>query len=90
MKTLFISLILLLVFCYAAISQKPLTIKESNIDLKSGTIPGFILTIPEVPYETINESWIKSLQQGTKSDVQMDMGELSIFGAIIKDISDTL
>ena len=89
MKTILLSIIFLFVFGYVAISQKPLTITESKIDLKHGSVPGFMLAIPEVSYETINKSWIKSLQQGTKSDVQMDMGELSIFGAIIREISET-
>ena len=89
MKTTLLSIIFLFVFGYVAISQKPLTIVESKIDLKQGTIPGFMLTIPEVSYETINDSWIKSLEQGTKSKVQKDMGELSIFGANIKEIAPT-
>ena len=89
MKTTLLSIIFLFVFGYVAISQRPLTIVESKIDLKQGTIPGFMLTIPEVSYETINDSWIKSLEQGTKSKVQKDMGELSIFGANIKEIAPT-
>jgi Mg2+ and Co2+ transporter CorA len=89
MKTLVVFLIFLFVFGYVAFSQKPITINESKIDLKHGTIPGFMLTIPEVSYETVNESWIKSLEKGTKSKVQNDMGEFSIFGAIIKEIAPT-
>jgi len=89
MKTLVISFIFLFVFGYIAFSQKPITIEEGQIDLKHGTIPGFMVAIPEVAYETINESWIKSLEQKTKSKVQKDMGEFSIFGANIKKITPT-
>src|SRR4030042_1085129 len=89
MKTLVISFIFLFVFGYVAFSQKPITIEEGQIDLKHGTIPGFMVSIPEVPYETINESWVKSLEQKTKSNVQKDLGEFSIFGANIKEITPT-
>lgn len=89
MKTLIISFILLFLFGHMAFSQKPITIKESTIDFKHGATPGFLLAIPEVPYETISESWTKSLEQATKSEVQKDLGELSIFGANIKEIALT-
>lgn len=89
MKTLMISLFFLLISGYAAMSQKPIVIKEGNIDLKNGTVPGFMVAIPEVPYETINDSWVKSLEQGTKSKVQKENGEFSIFGANIKEIIET-
>ncbi|MBN2215581.1 MAG: hypothetical protein JW723_15210 [Bacteroidales bacterium] len=87
MKTLTISLIFFFLAGSIAMSQKAIVIKEDSIDLKHGTIPGFITAIPEVAFETINDSWIKSLEQGTRSKVQKDGGELSIFGAIIKEIT---
>lgn len=89
MKTLMISLIFLFLSGYTAISQKPINIKEDNIDLKHGTIPGFLVAIPEVPYETINDAWVKALEMGTKSKVQKEGGELSIFGANLKEINAT-
>jgi predicted nucleic acid-binding Zn-ribbon protein len=49
--------------------------------------PCITVTIPEVGYERTEKNWIKELQIGTKSRVIDENGEMSIFGAIIKDIS---
>ena len=86
MKTLLMSFISCIFFGFVCNAQKPITIEESKITFKHGTIPGFMLTIPEVSYKAVEGSWIKSLEKGTKSKVQNDMGELTIFGALIKEI----
>ena len=84
----------LLISCFvafAAISysnaQKAITIEEKNLSFKHGTINGFIVSIPEVPLKTVEEKWISSIQKGTKSKVQKEYGEMTIFGAIIKDVA---
>jgi cell division protein FtsB len=68
-------------------AQKPITIKESDILFKHGSIPGLIVSIPEVQLKTVEESWIKMLEKGTKSTVQKDFEEMTIFGALIKDVA---
>jgi len=88
MKTFIISFTGYFIFSCISIAQRPITAEDSKITFKHGTIPGFMLTIPEVTYKAVEESWIKSLEKGTKSKVQNDAGELSIFGAIIKDIAE--
>jgi hypothetical protein len=80
------------IFCFLFLSvsfinaQKPITVKESSLSFKHGNIPGIIITIPEVSVSEIEVSWIKILEKGTKSKVQKEFGEMSIFGANIKDV----
>lgn len=88
MKTLLTTQLLILASGLSILAQKPVTVKESNIAFKNDTLSGFVLTIPEVSFETIETSWTKVLQSGTKSKVQEENGELSIFGAIFKSITE--
>jgi len=81
-------------FCFFLISgvlfsQKPITINEDSIRFSSKKFPGFIMTIPEVNFQTVQKNWIKTLQKSTKSDVTIEKDEMTIFGANIKDISET-
>jgi hypothetical protein len=87
MKTILKSFIFWFVLGNLASAQKPITIKETKILYKHGSIPGFMVTIPEVPTAKIEESWIKSIEKGTKSKVQKELGEMSIFGSIIKEVA---
>jgi hypothetical protein len=68
-------------------AQKPITISEDIISIGNSKCPGFIVTIPEVNYERTLKNWIKELQTRTKSDVVTENGEMSIFGASMKDLS---
>lgn len=70
-------------------SQKPITINEDSIVFTSKKFPGFLVTIPEVYFQTVQKNWIKTLQKSTKSEVTTEKDEMTIFGANIKDISET-
>jgi chromosome segregation ATPase len=50
-------------------------------------MPGLSVIIPEVNYEKTLKTWMKELQSGTKSKLVTDNGDMSIFGAKIKDVS---
>jgi predicted nucleic acid-binding Zn-ribbon protein len=71
------------------IAQKPIIIEDKNIAFRNGTYPGFVISIPEVYVSTVRDAWIKSLERGTKSKVQKEDIELTIFGAINKDITES-
>lgn len=88
MKFLKISLTL----CIALLSmglyaQKPLLLVEEEIEFRHGSYNGLSLTIPEVGYNTIEKDWTKLLEKGTKSKIQVEDGEHTIFGAQLDDIS---
>lgn len=85
-STLFIVLALI-----AAVSvmnaQKPIKVLEDSIQIGNYLYPGFNVTIPEANFDNTLKSWIKLQETGTKSKVQTENGEMTIFGAIIKHIS---
>jgi hypothetical protein len=88
MKT--IKLILLIVLVTTGVisnAQKPILVSEDTVSFKDAKYPGLVVTIPQVNYETTQKNWIKELQSGTKSKVVTENKELTIFGAIIKEIS---
>lgn len=69
-------------------AQRPIEIAADSFDLTQKKYLGFKIDIPETPVNQVKESWIKSLEKGTKSDVvEAAGGEISIFGTFIKDIS---
>ncbi len=86
MKTLLFPFIFCFIWSQATLAQRPITVREDNVTFKHGTIPGFLVTIPEVSYKKVEGTWLKLLEKGTKSKVQNDEGELTIFGALIKEI----
>ena len=79
-----------LVLLSAAINmnaQKPIIISEDSVLIGSSLHPGLIVTIPEVDFDRTLKNWIKEQESGTKSKVVTENGEMSIFGAIRKDLS---
>jgi hypothetical protein len=89
MKTILTSLVFFLLLSGITRAQRPIEISEDSLTFGKSTMPGFSVTIPEAGYEATMKNWVKLLQAGTKSKVVNENGEISIFGARIKDISDT-
>ncbi len=67
--------------------QKPIKVLEDSVQFGNYLYPGFNVTIPEAGYDKVLKNWIKAQETGTKSKVQTDNGEMTIFGAIIKEVS---
>jgi hypothetical protein len=88
MKTLLISFIFCFVLSFSGIAQNAIVISEGPIAFRHGNTPGITMSIPEVSFKKIQDSWIKTLEKGTKSKVMNENSEISIFGAILKDISE--
>lgn len=84
----------LLLLCVAVLAsvpglngQKPIKVLEDSVQFGSYLYPGFNVTIPEASYDRVLKNWIKAQESGTKSKVQTENGEMTIFGAIIREIS---
>jgi len=82
-----LALLMLLSF-FSVRAQKPIICTEDSIKIGNGLLPSISVVIPEVPYETTLADWLKTLQSGTKSKVVTENGEMTIFGAILKDITE--
>ncbi len=67
-------------------AQKPVTLTPDSVNIGHTGFPGFWLSIPEVKSAVVKASWIKSIEKGTKSKVKKENDDLTIFGAIIKDV----
>jgi len=67
--------------------QKPIKMLEDSIQIGSYLYPGFNITIPEANFDNVLKNWIKLQETGTKSKVQTENGEMSIFGASIRQVS---
>jgi hypothetical protein len=87
MKIKFTFLILLLIPFAGIKAQQPLTVSEDSLKIGSSLLPALSVNIPEVNFEKTLKAWIREQQSGTKSKVLTENGEMSIFGAKIKDIS---
>ncbi len=82
-----ITLILLMLIPAGITAQKPVLITEDSLKIGKSLAPALTVSIPEVEYEKTLKNWTKELQSGTKSKVVTENGEMSIFGAKIKEIS---
>jgi len=87
MKYFLYSLFIFLIGISEVNAQKAITLAEDSVKFGNRYFPGFWLTIPEVKQETVKAAWIKAIEKGTKSKVTTDKNEISIFGAIIADIT---
>lgn len=70
-------------------AQKPIVLSEDSIQIGKSYIPSLSVTIPEANFDVVLKDWIKEIESGTKSKVVNENGEMSIFGARIKKISDS-
>lgn len=89
MKSYRILLILMLLTSVGLYAQRPIEIFEENVTFAESEHPGITVTIPEVGYETLEKNWIRAIESGTRSKAIYENGEWSIFGANIKEISET-
>lgn len=88
MKSSYLVLCLaLLIAAPGLFGQKPIKVLEDSVRFGNYLYPGFNVTIPEANYDKVLKNWIKDQESGTKSKVQTENGEMTIFGAIIKEIS---
>ncbi len=87
-RLLIISLAILTVMP-AIYGQKPILVFEDSVRIGDYLYPGFNITIPEADFNDVLKNWIKLQETGTKSKVQTENGEMSIFGASVKQVSST-
>lgn len=88
MKRSFILLILLLLVAAQGLNgQKPIIVLVDSVQFGNNLYPGFNVTIPEAEYDKVLKNWVKAQESGTKSKVLTENGEMTIFGAMAKDIT---
>lgn len=67
--------------------QKPIKVIEDSVQFGNYLYPGFNVIIPEADYDRVLKNWVKSQETGTKSKVQTENGEMTIFGALVKQVT---
>lgn len=88
MKNIIASLIFLLLIFQGSRAQSPILVSEETLGFGNSTMPAYSVTIPEADYEKTQKEWIKLLESGTKSKVVTENGQMSIFGAKLKSVSE--
>lgn len=88
MKTVIYLALLCIISLPAVQAQKPITINDDSYKFGNTMCPGIWVDIPEANLETVQKAWIKVLEKGTKSNVLQTGSEITIFGAMMKDISE--
>jgi len=88
-RIIIITCLAMLVAAPALKSQKPIKVLEDSVQIGNWLYPGFYVTIPEADYDNVLKNWVKLQETGTKSKVQTENGEMTIFGANVREISPT-
>lgn len=83
-KFLLISVLLITVHLVNA--QQPITFADDTQTFGTLEFPGIWVDIPEASAKTILENWAITIQKGTKSKPVISGQDVSLFGALIKDI----
>jgi hypothetical protein len=81
--------LLILLFSLSIKAQEAITLGEDSLMINKSLLPGMSVNIPEADHQKTLDSWIKTLQSGTRSTVVTENGEMTIFGANIRDVSGT-
>ncbi len=68
-------------------AQKPIEFTDDEVKFGNSQCPGVWVTIPEADLGTVSKDWKKSIEKGSKSKALVNNNEITIFGAMIKDIS---
>jgi len=87
MKSISTLLLLLLLSSTGIRAQKAILISEDSMKFGKSRMNGLTVIIPEVNYDKTLKAWTKDLQAHSKSKLVTEDGEMSIFGAIIKDVA---
>lgn len=87
MKSKFTLTLLILLPFFGVKAQLPILVSEDSLKFGKSMLPALSVTIPEAGYEKTLKAWTKELQTKTKSKVMAENMDLSIFGALIKEIS---
>lgn len=90
MRTRILPAILIAIFISGtSFGQKPIKITDDSLKFGNTSCPGIWVEIPEVNIEVIRNSWVKTIEKGTKSKSIVAGNEITLFGALIKDITET-
>ena len=87
MKTVYTFAFLFLILSIGIKAQMPILISDDSVKNGKNSFPGLTVTIPEANYEKTLKAWVKALESGTKSNMVIEKDEMSIFGAMLKNIS---
>ena len=82
----FLICLTVIISAVTANAQKPIIVAIDSVLTGNSIYPGLTVTIPEVDFDKTLKNWIKEQESGTKSKVVTENGEMSIFGAIKKNI----
>jgi hypothetical protein len=68
-------------------TQEEITVRQVKETISQGEQTGFEVIIPQANLDEVKKSWIKKIQQGVKSKALESGNEISIAGALVKEIS---
>jgi predicted nucleic acid-binding Zn-ribbon protein len=68
-------------------AQTPIEFTDDEVKFGNSQCPGVWVTIPEADMGTVSKDWKKLIEKGSKSKALVNNNEITIFGAMIKDIS---
>jgi hypothetical protein len=81
-------LVLALAFLsYSAVSQNVIEVKNTTARMSKGSHPCYVVMIPQAELKTVQQSWIKKLQEGNKAKVKVVEQELQFIGGLKPEIT---
>lgn len=86
MKNVFLTAFLLLLGMVMANAQQAIEFAEGELEFGNSKCPGIWVNIPEADVAKVKKDWKKLIEKGTKSKAIETGNEITIFGAMVKDI----
>jgi chromosome segregation ATPase len=80
----------MVIFGFATtIAQKPIELTDDEVKFGNTMCPGVWVDIPEVSMDVVKSNWKKAIEKGSKSKALVTGNEITIFGAIYKDMTES-
>lgn len=86
MRNVFLTVFALFLGMAMANAQQTIEFTEGELEFGNSKCPGIWVNIPEADVVKVKKEWKKAIEKGTKSKAIETGDEITIFGAIMKDI----
>lgn len=83
LQTGFCATILFILTGLNALSQEVIEVKNTQAQMSKGTQPCYVVEIPQADLKTVQQNWIKKLQEGNKIKIK-EVGQELVLAGVVK------
>jgi DNA repair exonuclease SbcCD ATPase subunit len=83
LQTVFCATVLFILMGLNVFSQEVIEVKNSQAQMSKGMQPCYVVEIPQADLKTVQQNWIKKLQEGNKTKIK-EVGQELVLSGVVK------